>query len=80
MVVHRVEILVKHIEKVCVLRCRFVAVDAFPSFQAIGIEPEVLFSISKGCFYVPPLAIVCGDLRYLKRQIRCEDAEILIRF
>ena len=44
-------------------------IDALARLQAIGIEAEVLFGISKGGFYVPPLAIVCHDLGYLKRQI-----------
>ena len=30
-------------------------IDVFPRFQAIGIEAEVRFGISKGGFYVPPL-------------------------
>ena len=55
-------------------------IDAFPRFQTIGIEAEVLFDIPKNCFYLPPLSIVFDDLRDLKRQVCCKDAEIPIRF
>ena len=56
------------------------AIDAFPRFQPVSIEAEVLFSISKGCFYLPPLSIVFDDLLDSKRQVCCKDAEIPIRF
>ena len=55
-------------------------IDAFPRFDAIGIEAEVLFGISKRRFYLPPLSVVFDDLRNLKRQICCKDAEVPIRF
>ena len=56
------------------------AIDTFPRFQAIGIESEVLFGVSKGGFYLPPLSIILDDLRDFKRQVCCKDAEIPIRF
>ena len=37
-------------------------IDAFARFQAIGIEPEVLFCVSEGGFNLPPLPIVFDDL------------------
>ena len=55
-------------------------IDALARFQAISIKAEVLFDISKGSFYLPPLPIILYDLGYLKRQICCKDAEIPIRF
>lgn len=55
-------------------------INAFPRFQAIRVKSEVLFCVSKGGFYLPPLTIVFDDLRDLKRQVCCKDAEIPIRF
>ena len=55
-------------------------IDTFPRFDAIGIEAEVLFGISKGRFDLPPLSVILDNLGYLKRQVRCKDAEIPIRF
>ena len=55
-------------------------IDAFPRSQAIGIESEVVFDISKGGFYLPSLPIIRYDLGYLKRQVCRKDTEIPIRF